>query len=397
MSVMAKGSGRRGLPSRPPSNIKQFRPVSWHDGHRFMSAADYVAHLLTELGRLNLEIQAIERHERAPHTQTVLSDLLDWLSERPAEPFSKLFNWQTLDFVQMRSRLEKDRTSKPRIEISAHITKMNNLSVRWHPRGWRLAEFDWNRQDQSYSNLITHRKWREPPDFHWFSGDEEPTFNSRPSNELMYIHGVGSLEPTPRDTYGAYATYNSDVVDSILICAVRSAYEGLIQQLEHNFEVDVIDAFDFVTREEIDEASSELYQHTTHRVVEWSLEDASEVRKRRDEAAAIKQAKREMNELANLSKTYGFTVEGLIEALSRAAAKRPSRSASFDEQINRDAAKELRNVGFKVDAGKVRRIRQLVERYDPSSLPLELRSAPLDPAVSAPLPSSNIVPLRGNN
>lgn len=109
---------------------------------------------------------------------------------------------------------------------------MNNLSVRWHPKGWRNADFDWHRTDRNHFNLITHRKWTEPPDFHWFEGDEDPTFDSRPSNELIYLRGVSNLRPEPRDTYGPYATFNSDVVDSILICAACAAYESLIEQLK---------------------------------------------------------------------------------------------------------------------------------------------------------------------
>jgi hypothetical protein len=105
------------------------------------------------------------------------------------------------------------------------------------------------------------------PDFDWFVGDEEPTFDSRPSNELMYIREVGNLRPEPCDSYGPYAVYNTDVVDSALICAVRSAYENLIKQLEHSFEVDVVDAFDFVTRDEIDENDSSPYRFPIHRVV----------------------------------------------------------------------------------------------------------------------------------
>jgi hypothetical protein len=41
----------------------------------------------------------------------------------------------------MQSRLERGFV-KSRIEVSAHITKMNNLSVRWHPGGRRDTDVD---------------------------------------------------------------------------------------------------------------------------------------------------------------------------------------------------------------------------------------------------------------
>jgi hypothetical protein len=384
---MVKQAGRKGARG----------PMSWHSGYMVKTVGEYVSHLLRELGRLGLEIDDIERFDRPPNTERVLSGLIDWLSERPGEAFAKLFNWQTLDFGQLRSRIEKNRASKPRIEISAHITKMNNLSVRWHPGGWSSTDFDWQRSDHHHFNLITHRKWREPPDFDWFVGDEDPTFDSRPSNELMYIRGVGNLRPEPRDSYGPYATYNSDVVDAILICAVRSAYEGLISQLEHNFEVTVIDGFDFVTREEVDETgSSSLYRSPVQRVIAWTLADATELRARREREAAAEQEKRDKTELAGVATSYGFSLDLLVAALLRASSRKPTGPAPSGENVNRNAAKDLRNAGFKVDAGDVRRIRLLLERYSPEMLPEELRLAPLDAPRAASRPN-NVVPIRGDD
>jgi hypothetical protein len=397
---MAKQTGRKGSrrivhPSLPPK-LKLFRPVNWYSGVMIEPVGEYVSHVLRELGRLGLEVHDIERHDRPPNTKTVLSDLIGWLSDRPGEAFAKLFNWQTLDFAQVRSRLEKDRLAKPRIEVSAHITKMNNLSVRWHPGGWKLTDFDWHRTDHHHSNLITHRRWREPPDFRWFVGDEDPTFDSRPSNELMYIRGVGNLRPEPRESYGPYATCNADVVDSILICAVRSAYEGLIRQLEHSFEVDVVDAFDFVTQEEVDEADASPYRSSIRRVIAWSLEDAAELRARRERDAASERDKRDRAELVNIAVSHGFSLEVFVAAVLRASSRKPTGPAPSGEHVNRNAAKRLRDAGFKVDAGDVRRIRQLIERYNPEILPEELRPASLT-MPAAPLSSNNVVPLRGDD
>src|ERR1700721_1973251 len=123
---MAKASGRKGsrrtVQPPPPARLKLFRPINWYGGVIAKSTSEYVSHVLRELGRLDLEIHEIERHDRPPNTKTVLSDIIDWLSEHPGEAFAKLVNWQALDFAQMKSRLEKDPSANPRIEISAHIT-----------------------------------------------------------------------------------------------------------------------------------------------------------------------------------------------------------------------------------------------------------------------------------
>jgi hypothetical protein len=372
--------------------MKRFRPIGWRDSSLLPeSAGKYVAHMLRELGRLSLEVRDIESRERPPHTKTVLSDLLTWLTEHPGKAFAELVDWKTLDLAQLWARLEHNPLAKPRIEVSANITLMNNLSVRWHPGGWRHTIIDWQRSDHHDFNLITHRRWQEAPDFRWFEGDEDPTFDSRPSNELMFIRGVGNLRPEPEDDYGPYATFNDDVVDSILICAVRSAYEGLIRQLQNSFEVEVVDAFEFVTRDEIDESDPSSHRFPIHRVIAWSLEDAVEVRKRREQKAAAEQEERDRAALANVATTHGFELDVFVAAVLRAASKKPTGPAPSAENINRNAAKELRSAGFKIDAGGVRRIRQLIERYNPEILPEVLRpqTVPAPPAVSLP---SNIVP-----
>jgi hypothetical protein len=97
------------------------------------SVDDYFAHVLTELGRLGLEVTDVESRERPPNTRTVLSDLLAWMSSHPGKVYAQLTDWRALDLARMRARVDRSPDAKPRIEISAEITKMNNLSVRWHP------------------------------------------------------------------------------------------------------------------------------------------------------------------------------------------------------------------------------------------------------------------------
>ncbi len=53
---------------------------------------------------------------------------------------AKLVDWRALDLPWLQARLENDRSVKPRIEFSAHITKMNNPSIRWTSlRGRRVV------------------------------------------------------------------------------------------------------------------------------------------------------------------------------------------------------------------------------------------------------------------
>ncbi len=368
--------------SEVPPGLKLFRPISWLDR---TCAGRYVSHLLRELGRLGLELEDIERREKPPHVQTVLSDLIDWLDEHPGPSFANLVNWQAFDLDVMSSRLEEDHSAKPRIEISARLTRMNNLSVCWYPGGWRHSLFICDSTAHSSINLIPRRKWSEPPDFRWFIVGEKPTSDARPTNELMYLRGVGGLDPDPRTRYGPSARYNHDVVDSILICAVRSAYEALIEQCRLIFEVEALETFEFEVRNEADTAGCGSRPPPVHRVVSWSLENATELRLRREREAAREAERRERIELDSVPARFGFTLEKLTDVLMRAAQRKSTQSAPpSDEVVNRSAAKALRRAGFKVDAGDVRRLRRLMERLRPELLPKDLRPepTPTPPALS---------------
>jgi hypothetical protein len=339
--------------------------MGWHDSEWRSLTGDYVAHVLMELGRLGLTIDEVEDRGRPPNTM-VLSDLLAWLSDPPGKAFAQLGDWQRLDLDEIRRRLRDDRAAKPRIEVSATITKMRNLSVRWHPAGWGDAEFDWTATNADYFNLISRRKWPKKPDFRWFEGDQTPTFETRSSNELMYVRGVGNLRPDPREEY--FGSYNRDVLDSILICAVRAAYESLVRQLGFAFDVEILDAFDFETREEIDESRGFSSKSPINRVVKWTLEDAEVVQARRERKAAEDQGRRDREEFERFPQTYGLSVDIVVAALVRASAKSASGSTPSEDVTFRVAAKDLRAAGFKIDAGHVRRFRNLVERFRPETL-----------------------------
>lgn len=348
---------------------------------------EYISHLLRELGRLDLALTDIESHDRPPHTRTVLSDLLAY-RETANEAFARLIDWQRLDLAQMRSRVDADPSAKPRIEVSAEISQMNNLSVRWYPAGYHRSCYVVETRSSGRPNDIAQRKWDSRPDFTYFTGDEQASFQGRATNELMYVRGVGSLRPAPRDEYGQYAKYNHDVVDAILICAVRSAYETLIQQLEMSFEVEVLDAFDFAIREESDPGDSFTEKFPIRRVVDWRLEDAQQLRRAREKEAALQQRQHDEAELARVEEKFGFSLEKLIGALERASAGLRVDSVDSREEANRKAAKELRAAGFKVDAGHVRRIRQLIQEYRSELFPECLRP------LAAPVPR-NVIPFNG--
>lgn len=59
--------------------------------------------------------------------------------------------------------------------------------------------------------------------------------------------------------------------------------------------------------------------------------------------------------------------------MESAYLSRPLGRAVSSESINRDVGKSLRAGGAKIDAGDIRRVRELIERYRPEILPAALR------------------------
>lgn len=226
---------------------KEFALMGWSDRR---SLATYITHVLTELGRLNLIVEDIETYSNMATTNRVLSDLMVWLEERPG--YQKLYDWKTFNLAHIAKRTVEYPDSKPRIEITAEVNQRGNFTARWYPAGW--IETD------NAQQFIHEGRFDNGSDFAEFSCDEKTAFGVRPTNELMYVRGVGGLSPAPR-TFGPYIIYNKDVLNGTLLCALRAAYEAMIVELREFFDVSVKSCFDFVLIE----------QHREKRVVGWSL------------------------------------------------------------------------------------------------------------------------------
>lgn len=385
MARSSRGSGKRRHRSRPRiPHIKELRPISWYSREH---PTYYIEHALKELGRLDIDT------ERSFPSFTVLDELMAWLSNHPGKEYADLMDWYRLNLDQMTKRRNADRNAKPRIEITAEISKQRNLLVRWYPHGWHKRAYDWNNREGGWGNLIDQYLWPENPDFRVFFGDEPASIHSRASNELMFIRDVEHLATEPREHYGAHATFNNDVLSSILICAVRAAYEGLIESLRHSFEVTVVHSFDFTLRDEYPEDDPYI-SHPTRRVVEWTLDRTEVVEARRAKVAKQRQEKKDAADFESLEETHGFTAERFVEALVEAATPGKRGAVPKDDQINTIAGRILRNAGAdkRFNATHVRRLRALIEKFRPELMPEQLRMP--QPEESTPKDSADVIQFR---
>jgi hypothetical protein len=214
------------------------------------------------MGRLGID----QYKDFGPVQTTVLRNLLDWRDEFPDRAYANLLDWTNLDLQRMAERYQKNRRSKPRIELTAELTKKDNLTVRWYPAGFTYGPPAWPREREHF-NLINTREYDDPPDFRWFEGDEAATWTARATNELMFIREVGHLSPS-RENHGF--RFNKEVVDSILLCALRGAFNGLVASLRQSFEVELLNDFAFDV-EPLD--PSDTTPLADNRVVGWRIVD----------------------------------------------------------------------------------------------------------------------------
>jgi hypothetical protein len=196
------------------------------------------------MGRLGLQASDLGGEE-----SRVLADLGRFLDDQPSEAYAKLMHWQGLaiDRLAERQKPGSDERVRPRIDVTAEVNQKQNLTVRWFPSGWGT-------------------RFEQPTDFRSFQDTAWGAWGNRPPNELLWLKGVGELRPQPEMHVMAHGGVNLDVVHSILICAVRAAFERLIVNLERSCQVTVHQSFVFDEAEEADDIG-----RSARRVVGWHL------------------------------------------------------------------------------------------------------------------------------
>lgn len=212
----------------PPPAPKKIQAVEWYD---FVSASRYLMSLFGQMGKLGLAAPGEDGHSLAPFHRDVLSEIMRWRDEHPNEAYDHLVNWRNLDvdrIVQRQQKLPRHETAKPRIEISVDVNRKDNLIVRWYPAGFFDRRPRYTRGRHYTPNLLDDCDFDDQPDFRWFVGDETGSWAPRPSNELMFIRGVGNLriwDDDPR--WGPH--YGVAAVNALLIFAVRASFNAMVE------------------------------------------------------------------------------------------------------------------------------------------------------------------------
>jgi hypothetical protein len=219
-------------------------------------------HLHNELSRLKLTERDLSEVQRS-----FLGDLEGGFDEEALAAMHDWWNYNH-DVIATRGNYTAGgygrRPAPPRIDVTVFLSGKDNLIVEWCPSGMKFdrltPECDWVR-------------WRA-------ERNRRVNWDSRPSNELLFIHEVrhAAGQFTGRYMYDPKIDkLESIMIDSILLQTAAAMVEELHERLELSFEVRMATNI-FMEWEEIE------YKHwpggKAKVLTSWTIENIEERNKR---------------------------------------------------------------------------------------------------------------------
>jgi hypothetical protein len=284
----------------------------------------------------NVGSSGLERDELLlPYQQRIFGDLEDGIDEGALE---RLYDWWDYDLKRLYERAPRYRPNepaKPRINLWMERTSKGNFKCEWWPVGF-------DSQGNRYSP--------EPPDWsYWFRFDNRHGgWDSRPSNELIFIHDIDYALTTIR--LPDHDPRPISQLDAVLLKGVAELVSSLRARLERHFEVtmlrDVFVAWD--------PRKSGIFDGPD-RMLKWEIDDP----KRRENEA-------ELAELGAIKEKLGFTEAHFEHLWSACLAKKASGPPPLPDNIAPKVAKALREEGLRdITARETKRVRYLIDKHRP--------------------------------
>lgn len=295
----------------------------------YTSRQDCLELIYRSLERNGLATTAVPERQRR-----LLEDLSDPFDEAA---LGQMFDLSTLNLAFLESRASsayRVAHAKPRIDIFLEITSKDNLRMEWFPRGWE------GRSEDGSTDC----------DFiHWSRlQNRTMAFDSRPSNELMFLHGVGDAILSAGRKSPELKGFIP--LDHILLRASSAAVRELKERLAYAFHVrmraDVVERW----------SGDGFRTHGRTDLIEWNVRDSERIRL--DTA---------LEKIANFKSKLGVDADELgriWKEFSDAATSTTRRN-----NINSDIAARLRALGKKdVKRPHVDEAIALLKEHDPAVL-----------------------------
>lgn len=221
---------------------------------------------------------ALWRAGKAPSDLGRTRERVYWSVREPfhEHAISHVHDWWSYDQARLTNRSRRSGGAKPRILLTAFLTRPGNLSLEWAPD--TVGGSDWT-------------------DFHRLSGYGP----YRPSNELMFIREVRSLNPDPKPE-DCFGPLHDRLVDAHLLACIGAAIDDLERRLDASFEIRW--AAKFALDWEPDKKGAWTRRPKGHPLLGWRIDDVSAQVRRQEEA-----------ELTMLLELTGRDAAGFVQLL----------------------------------------------------------------------------------
>jgi hypothetical protein len=350
-----------------PAAQSRIRPAP-----RYAGRLRCLTHLHNELLRLKLNERDLSEVQRS-----FLGDLEGGFDEEALAAMHDWWNYNH-EVICVRGNYVVGgygrRPASPRIDITVFLTSKDNLIVEWCPSGMKFdrltPECDWVR-------------WRA-------ERNRRVNWDSRPSNELLFIHEVrhAAGEFTGRYMYDPkFDPPERFMIDSILLQTAAAMVEELQERLKLSFEVRMVTNI-FMEWEEIE--AKHWPGGKAKVLTSWTIENVDE----RNRKANLKSS---LEEIERFPEQYGCPLDVFVKALIEPDAKKATGPAPVPHTKHDRVSRQLKKAGYtKITLGVVQHYHALLQKHRPE-LFAPAPAGPTEQTTTAVPADDKIVPFRKPN
>jgi hypothetical protein len=319
------------------SRAPQRQAITLDGFYRHFDIEECVAFMARAMERAGWDAEELPEHQRK-----LYRDLLEPLDE---EALADMLQYWAFDLDKLYTRERRGwglgrAPAKPEIDVRVEITSRGNLRAEWFPRG----------------GSIHHTP--ADSDFVWFRRNEnrEFDFHSRPSNELLFLHGFAVTHQHALQQVEGPTT----ALSTPLLAACARVVERIKDRLDYHFSVrmctDVVVEWDEI--EDEDDPWRSRYS-----LVSWEIINP-------EERARLA----ELAELHELEDRAGLSEAALMQAKARLDDRiGKTKPTPAPHTLPERLARELKKQGLPATEGKVKRALSLIERHRVQSNVVSLR------------------------
>jgi hypothetical protein len=290
-----------------------------------------------QMGKVGLETGALPAYQ-----QSIYRDLRSPLDEETLASLHEYWTYDTERLIKRGRGWRQGVPAKPRIDVCVELTSKGNFKAEWFPSGMdRWGNVGPDGADFTYFHRSEHR---------------HVAFDSRPSNELFFIHDVQKALYHLNDG----DEQSTHLFAHVLLAACAQVVRSLKERLEPHFEV-TMQSDVFV--EWVEDENSSIWDNRA-RLARWAIDDPE---RRKFEA--------ELEELANMQAQLGFPESAFAASFEMQSfgKKGATGPAPAPHTLHDRIARDLKRQGFAATPKKVERAVYLIEKHRKPSNVVPLR------------------------